>query len=305
MRKLRRYFAGLSCGLLIVVITCISFAGSGQPVQTSMVGARMVVSSEVEAVNVPYRLTEGSINGINQFVNAERAEIPESELLEVMNEASIIKETPKPVFPFETTELGEKTIVANTDRDNKSGSKNFDGMTVSVNPNIVPYGGIIYIEKLGFRYNQPSDYNPSNDEIYLYFNSEEEVDAWDGEMLNVYLVHNNKNIDIHSKHDIKTKDRGVFRLTAYCPCPICCEEYAASPEGKTGSKETNVYQGTTIAADPSVLPYGTVVYIENVGIRFVADCGGAINKKEIDVYFTDHDTAWDFGVKHYNVWILQ
>ena len=77
------------------------------------------------------------------------------------------------------------------------------------------------------------------------------------------------------------------------------------PEGKVGSKETNVYQGTTIASDPSVLPYGSVVYIEHVGIRFVADCGGAINQKDIDLYFVDHGAAWNFGVKNYNVWRLQ
>lgn len=303
MRKLRRYFAGLSCGLLVIMILCTGFA-SKAPVETSMVRSRAIVSSEVE-VDVPYRLTEGSIAGINQFINANRTDIPESELLEMMNEASISKEKPEPVFPFETTNLGKKIIIANTDRDNKVGSKNFDGMTVTINPNVVPYGGIVYIEELGFRYNQPSDIHPDNNSIYVYFSSEEDVAKWNDSELKVYLVHNDKHLDLETGHSIHSVLKGNFHLTAYCPCVICCEEYAEDPEGKVGSKETNVYQGTTIAADPKILPYGSVVYIEDVGIRFVADCGGAIKGHDIDVYFTNHGEAWDFGTKYKDVWILQ
>lgn len=304
MRKLRRYFAGVSCGLLVVMALCISLSDTSS-VMGGMVKSRAIVSSEVEAVNVPYRLTEGSIDGINQFINGEKTEVPESELLTAMNEAVLIKENPDPVFPFETTKLGEMKIIANTDRDNKSGSKNFDGMTVTINPNVVPYGGIVYIEKLGFRYNQPSDVNPDSSSVYVYFSSEKDVAKWGNSELRVYLVHNQEHIDIHSEHDLHATLKGNFKLTAYCPCVICCEEYAASPEGKTGAKETNVYQGTTIAADPKVLSYGSVVYIEGVGIRFVADCGGAIKSKKIDVYFTDHGEAWDFGKRYENVWVLQ
>ena len=304
MRKLRRYFAGLSCGLLAVMVLCINYTGIA-PTEVRIIEPQTIVSSEVEAVDVPYRLTEGSIAGIHEFINAQRADIPETELLEAMNEASIIKEKPEPVFPFETTKLGEKKVIANNDRDNRVGSKNFDGMTVTINPQVVPYGGIVYIEKLGFRYNQPSDVSPDENSIYLYFSSEENANKWNDSELEVYLVHNDTHLDLESGDIIKSVLKGNFHLTAYCPCVICCEEWAEDPEGKVGAKETNVYQGTTIAADPKVLPYGSVVYIEGVGIRFVADCGAAIKGRDIDVYFTDHNAAWDFGTKYRNVWILQ
>lgn len=88
---------------------------------------------------------------------------------------------------------------------------------------------------------------------------------------------------------------GDFRLTAYCPCEICCEQWAASPVNKVGSCEVGVYQGTSIAVDPDKIPYGSKVYIEGVGVRIATDCGGAIQGNRIDVYFSNHQDAWDFG----------
>lgn len=88
---------------------------------------------------------------------------------------------------------------------------------------------------------------------------------------------------------------GDFRLTAYCPCSICCEQYAASPEGKGGSYGVGVYEGITFAVDPKVIPYGTKMYVEGVGVGIATDCGGAIKGKRIDVYFTNHNTALEFG----------
>lgn len=88
---------------------------------------------------------------------------------------------------------------------------------------------------------------------------------------------------------------GDFHLTAYCPCEICCEQWAASPVNKTGSCEVGVYQGTTIAVDPDKIPYGSKVYIEGVGVRIATDCGGAIQGNRIDVYFSNHQDAWNFG----------
>lgn len=85
---------------------------------------------------------------------------------------------------------------------------------------------------------------------------------------------------------------GEFKLTAYCSCVKCC----GKSDGITATG-TKAKEGRTIAVDPSVISYGTVVYIE--GVEYVAeDCGGAIKNKRIDVYFDSHQDALDFGVKY-------
>ena len=88
---------------------------------------------------------------------------------------------------------------------------------------------------------------------------------------------------------------GAFRLTAYCPCTTCCDQWGALPEGKTGSSGVGVYEGVTFAVDPKVIPYGTKMYVEGVGVGIATDCGGAIKGNRIDVYFTDHNDALVFG----------
>lgn len=85
---------------------------------------------------------------------------------------------------------------------------------------------------------------------------------------------------------------GEFSLTAYC-----CEKYehiCGEGHGITSSGQP-VQAGVTVAADPSVLPYGTVLYIEGVGIRIVQDKGAAIKGNELDVAVDTHENALRFG----------
>ena len=93
----------------------------------------------------------------------------------------------------------------------------------------------------------------------------------------------------------KMREVGSFGLTSYCPCSICCDQYAASPIGKTGSIGVGVYEGITFAVDPNVIPYGSKIYIEDVGVGIATDCGGAIKGRRIDVYIPDHQRAREFG----------
>jgi 3D (Asp-Asp-Asp) domain-containing protein len=226
---------------------------------------------------------------------------------EVLTEEETTEPIPEIVpqinFPFETVDLGEMEIIPHQKKTNKNGSRNWAGMTVTINPNIVPYGTIIYIDGLGFRYNQPGDVTDEN-AICVYFAQDEDIEQYRNLVLNTWVVKNEAHIDILSG-DIKAENNGTFHLTAYCPCTRCCDQYGGSPEGKLGAIGTYVYEGTTVASDKNVLPYGTVVYIEGVGIRFVTDCGGAINHKEIDVYYRSHSEANEFGNQYHNVWILQ
>lgn len=81
-------------------------------------------------------------------------------------------------------------------------------------------------------------------------------------------------------------------ITAYCNeayFHICND----GNFGKT-STGTNATVGRTIAVDPTVIPYGTMVDIN--GKKYIAeDTGGAIKGNRIDLLVWGHDEALCFG----------
>lgn len=56
-------------------------------------------------------------------------------------------------------------------------------------------------------------------------------------------------------------------------------------------------EGRTIAVDPNVIPLGSTVFIEGIGIRKAEDIGSAIRGSRIDVFMNDLGQAQEFGVK--------
>lgn len=94
---------------------------------------------------------------------------------------------------------------------------------------------------------------------------------------------------------------GDFKITHYCDESY--EHICGYGNHMTASgKPTEI--GVTAAADWSVLPKGSVVYIAGVGFREITDVGGAVNGKHIDVLVDTHETAMDLGVKTKDVWLL-
>ena len=87
-----------------------------------------------------------------------------------------------------------------------------------------------------------------------------------------------------------------FTITAYCPCYKCC----GKSDGITaiGKKAT---AGRTIAVDPSIIPYGTKVVIDDKS--YIAEDNG-VNGKHIDIFFDNHEEALKFGVQTKQVTIL-
>ena len=85
------------------------------------------------------------------------------------------------------------------------------------------------------------------------------------------------------------KSLGTFNATAYCGCAACC----GSAGGHTASGTTPT-AGRTIATDPSVIPLGSKVLID--GKEYIAeDTGGAIGGKRVDIFFSSHSAALQFG----------
>ena len=108
----------------------------------------------------------------------------------------------------------------------------------------------------------------------------------------------------------KKESLGEFKLTAYCSCEKCCGEWALNrpkdENGKDivyGSTGTILVAGTSIATDPSVIPYGSQVEIN--GHTYTAhDTGGAIQGNRIDIYFDNHQDALNFGVQYAEVFLI-
>lgn len=91
---------------------------------------------------------------------------------------------------------------------------------------------------------------------------------------------------------------GEFKITYYCGCYSCSEGW-----GTITSTGVRAVEGRTIAVDPTVIPYGTKVYINDH--EYIAeDCGGAIKGNDIDIYLEDHDRVYEGGVDYYDVEIV-
>jgi 3D (Asp-Asp-Asp) domain-containing protein len=93
---------------------------------------------------------------------------------------------------------------------------------------------------------------------------------------------------------VEKSDASDFHATAYCL------------KGRTATGE-QVRQGF-IAADPKVLPLGTMVHIEAgkyTGVYRVADTGGRIRGNRIDIYVPNAKEAKLFGRKRIKVKVIK
>lgn len=102
-----------------------------------------------------------------------------------------------------------------------------------------------------------------------------------------------------SKYEFKYL--GTYKITYYCD-----ERYTDHICGGSGVTASGIPTevGTTIAVDPSVIPYGTEVYIEGIGYRTAQDRGGAVNGNHIDVLVKTHNEAMSLGTTYRDVWII-
>ncbi|HEU4964456.1 MAG TPA: 3D domain-containing protein [Bacilli bacterium] len=95
-------------------------------------------------------------------------------------------------------------------------------------------------------------------------------------------------------------------LTAYTAGPESTGKYPGHPGYGVTASGRYVQENHTIAVDPRMIPLGTKVYIEGLGVRVADDTGGAIQGNRIDVYMSDLNAAIHFGVKrNVKVYILK
>lgn len=104
--------------------------------------------------------------------------------------------------------------------------------------------------------------------------------------------------------ELTVEDAGEFFCTAYCTekRPHIC----GTGTGITASG-TPVTADLTVAADQSIFPYGTVLFIEDVGIRIVQDKGAGVQGKHLDVAVSgSHEDALNWnGYGEHRVWVIK
>ena len=91
-----------------------------------------------------------------------------------------------------------------------------------------------------------------------------------------------------------------MNVSAYCPCVKCCGIWS---DGITASGMPA--KGFFVAAPPQ-FPFGTLLSIPgyNNGLPVpVQDRGGAIKDNKLDVFFSTHNEALEFGRQYLNVTI--
>ena len=79
--------------------------------------------------------------------------------------------------------------------------------------------------------------------------------------------------------------------------------YAGDTITSTGTVPT---EGTTIAVDPNVIPYGSKVYIPELDTVYTAeDCGSAIKGNRIDIFMSSESKCNEWGLKNITIYVLK
>ena len=89
---------------------------------------------------------------------------------------------------------------------------------------------------------------------------------------------------------------GEWTVTAYCPCEICCGEWAG---GYTASG-TLATSGRTAAC--GILPFGSRILIDDT-IYTVEDRG--VEGAWIDIFFDTHEEALTYGMQNKSVYLIE
>jgi 3D (Asp-Asp-Asp) domain-containing protein len=102
---------------------------------------------------------------------------------------------------------------------------------------------------------------------------------------------------IQDNDNLSVKKIVGFRVTAYCSGKCCNGKW----HGQTAlGRKMSYYTEKKIkiaAVDPEVIPLGTWLRY-NGRYYLVADTGGYIKGKRIDLLMNDHESTVEFGVKH-------
>ena len=72
----------------------------------------------------------------------------------------------------------------------------------------------------------------------------------------------------------------------------------------TGALGTSCHYGTC-AVDPTVIPYGTKLYVEGYGVAVANDCGGAVKGNIVDLYMNSTSQCIQWGRRYVTAYVLE
>lgn len=90
----------------------------------------------------------------------------------------------------------------------------------------------------------------------------------------------------------------VFYVTTAYAYGCDCKHGALTKSGTVPAA------GWTVAADPRVLPLGSIVHVEGLGERMVLDIGGRVRGKHLDLYMLTCAEAREWGRRTRKVRVL-
>jgi 3D (Asp-Asp-Asp) domain-containing protein len=102
---------------------------------------------------------------------------------------------------------------------------------------------------------------------------------------------------------VKQSQSFIAECTAYTEGFESCGKLPNHPAYGITASGKRVAVGM-IAADTRILPFGTKVYIDGMGIYTVEDTGGAIKGNCIDIYMPRLEDAIKFGRQHRKLIVL-
>ena len=100
--------------------------------------------------------------------------------------------------------------------------------------------------------------------------------------------------------DLPHTKLGKFSLSWYSPKELGKQ----FPHELRTSRGLVPKEGRTIAVDPKVIPYGSIVYIQDYGYFIAEDCGGHIKGNRIDIFTASYQNAIQNGRRVANVYLL-
>lgn len=122
-----------------------------------------------------------------------------------------------------------------------------------------------------------------------------------------------KEVETETETEIETETEpqyvslGIYTITAYCSCNLCCGEFAENrPLDENGdpivygASGEELIANYSVATDVGLIPYGEVILINDQ--EYIAhDCGGAIKGNRIDIYMSTHEMALEWGVQNIEI----